>query len=286
MRLEVLGSGGAVTTPKPFCQCETCSAARAGGTVDSRLGPSVFIHGPDILIDTPEEIFVQLNRSQVQQVSACIYSHWHPDHTAGKRVFEMNKDWAGYPPQNKITKVILTERVAETFSTFLGLKSHFDFLVEEELVDLTVVGNSEAFAIRDYSVEPIRLDQEYSFAFCISGVGKRVLIVMDELKSWIPSEVVRNTAFDLVYLPIGIVDVNPVTGKRNIHPKHSILDTEQTIAETLEYLKVLDGKKFILSHVEEPDGVGFDMGHLIGNYCSSVTGKNVVVAYDTYQCEI
>jgi phosphoribosyl 1,2-cyclic phosphate phosphodiesterase len=286
MKLEILGSGGATTTPKPFCTCETCLTARSGGPRDSRLGPSVFIHGPDLLIDTPEEIFVQLNRSGITQIAACLYSHWHPDHTSGRRVFEMNKDWAGFPPKNKTIKVFITEKVEQTFVQFMGLKSHFDFLVAEGLVDLVVVGNAERFQVNDYTVEPIQLGQDYSFGFDISGGGRRALVIMDELKLWIPSQKVCDTEFDLIYLPIGIIDVNPITGNRNIDPRHSILETEQTLAETLDYVNMLNGKKFVLGHIEEPDGVGFDMGQLIGRFCSETTGKSVTVAYDSYECEI
>ena len=53
----------------------------------------MFIHGPDLLIDTPEEISLQLNRSTVTEIRAGLYSHWHPGHSSGKREFEMYKDW-------------------------------------------------------------------------------------------------------------------------------------------------------------------------------------------------
>jgi len=110
MKLEILGSGGAITTPKPFCNCTVCELARAGSAQDARLGPSVFIHGPNLLIDTPEEISIQLNRSSIEQIDGCVYSHWHPDHTAGKRVFEMNKDWIGLPPENRKTQIFLDRK--------------------------------------------------------------------------------------------------------------------------------------------------------------------------------
>jgi phosphoribosyl 1,2-cyclic phosphate phosphodiesterase len=85
MRIEFLGTGGAGTTPRPLCDCRVCVEARTKGVPYSRSGPSVFVHGPDLLIDTPEEIKSQLNRSQVTRVAAVTYSHWHPDHTAGRR---------------------------------------------------------------------------------------------------------------------------------------------------------------------------------------------------------
>ena len=56
MQIEILGSGGAITTPRPGCHCLVCVEARAKGVPYSRTGPSLFVHGLDVLIDTPEEI--------------------------------------------------------------------------------------------------------------------------------------------------------------------------------------------------------------------------------------
>jgi phosphoribosyl 1,2-cyclic phosphate phosphodiesterase len=286
MRLEVLGSGGAVTTPKPLCKCNTCIIARNGLPKDSRFGPSVFIHGPDLLIDTPEEIYVQLNRSKVSHIAACFYSHWHPDHTSGKRIFEMNKDWINYPPKNKTTNIVLTEKIAETFSKSLGLKNHFDFLEYSGLINVIVIENNETYEIHDYRVTPVQLGQDYSFGYDIAGTGKRILIIMDELKFWIPSKEISETAYDLIYLPLGIVDVNPITNERNIDPNHPILEDEQTVLETLEYVKTLKSKQFILGHVEEPDGITYEMGEKLGEYSSRITMKNVRIAYDMLEYEI
>ena len=61
--------------------------ARAGAPY-ARTGPSLFLHGQDVLIDTPEESREQLNRAGIGSVRACLYSHWHPDHVMGRRVFE------------------------------------------------------------------------------------------------------------------------------------------------------------------------------------------------------
>jgi phosphoribosyl 1,2-cyclic phosphate phosphodiesterase len=65
MRIEFLGSGGAITTPVFGCRCRVCTVARARGVPYSRTGPSVCVRGPDVLIDTPEEIKLQLNTSRV-----------------------------------------------------------------------------------------------------------------------------------------------------------------------------------------------------------------------------
>ena len=49
-------------------------------------GPSVFVHGPDVLIDTPEESKYQLKCSGIERINGCLYSHWHADHTMGMRL--------------------------------------------------------------------------------------------------------------------------------------------------------------------------------------------------------
>ncbi|MFZ4859313.1 MAG: hypothetical protein ACOYL3_23290 [Desulfuromonadaceae bacterium] len=239
MKIEVLGSGGAIKTPRPFCKCECCNEAREGALTASRLGPSVFVHGPNILIDTPEEISIQLNRSKAPGVNLCLYSHWHPDHTSGKRIFEMNMDLIGLPPNNTKTSVVLTERIAETFSEFLGLRGHFDFLQAQGLVELKIVPNDDLIHIAGYTIRPVQMGMDYSFGYEIQGDGKLILIIMDELKGWLPPKRVLDTLYDVVYMPLGIINVNPLTKIRNIQENHPILIDEQTVDETLAHVKKL-----------------------------------------------
>jgi len=52
MRVEILGSGGATTTPRPGCMCRVCVEARAKGVPYARTDP----HGtesnePDVECD-------------------------------------------------------------------------------------------------------------------------------------------------------------------------------------------------------------------------------------------
>ena len=117
MRVEILGSGGAVTIPRPGCSCRVCVEAREKGVPYSRSGPSVFVHGPDVLIDTPEESKLQLNRSQVGPIAAGLYSHWHPDHTAGRRVWESrNFDFRSRPRRYETTPLYIPERGWDDFA--------------------------------------------------------------------------------------------------------------------------------------------------------------------------
>ncbi len=286
MKLEILGSGGAVTTPRPFCKCESCKQAKEKGTLYSRLGPSVFIHGPNILIDTPEEIFIEINRSRIDEIQACFYSHWHPDHTSGRRIFEMNIDWTGYPQKNKKTKVLLTEKIASTFESCMSLMDHFKFFDKQGIVDIQIIKNDEDVEINGYSVKPIQLGNEYVFGYMVTGGLKTILVVMDELKNWKPDEFIKSIQFDLVYLPFGVFDVNPITNIRLIDERHPILKEEQTINETIEVIRNMNSKRFILSHIEEPDNITFDLARELSKYYSQETKKRIDIAYDTMVIDV
>ena len=63
VKVEILGSGGAATIPRPGCRCRVCVEAREKGGRYARTGPSTFVHGPNILFDTPEESKLQLERA-------------------------------------------------------------------------------------------------------------------------------------------------------------------------------------------------------------------------------
>ncbi len=75
MKVEILGSGGAATIPRPGCACRVCAEARARGWPYTRTGPSTFVHGPNVVFDTPEESKAQIERAGLGEIAACFYSH-------------------------------------------------------------------------------------------------------------------------------------------------------------------------------------------------------------------
>ena len=91
------------------------------------------MHGPDVLIDTPEESKEQLERSWITRIGGALYSHWHPDHTAGRRMWETrNYDFRGWPREAKhveCTPVYLQAQVAADFREWMGLWEHFDTML-------------------------------------------------------------------------------------------------------------------------------------------------------------
>ena len=260
MRIEILGSGGANTVPRPLCACDVCRQARLLGVPYSRTGPSVFVHGPDVLIDTPEEAKLQIDRSRISSIRCAFYSHWHPDHTAGRRICEsVNGDWRAWPPDRRIrrqTPVYLPETVAQDFRTSMALWDHLMFMQEkQQTVEVRVVRDDEAVHLGATTVTPVKLSESYVFAYLFETDTKRVLIAMDELNGWRPLDLGK---LDLAVLPIGIFEHDPFTGERRIHAEHPVLAEEATYPETLEIIAALDVRRIVLSHVEHGDGNGHD----------------------------
>jgi phosphoribosyl 1,2-cyclic phosphate phosphodiesterase len=258
--------------------CQICVQARKEGIPYSRSGPSIFIHGPDVLIDTPEEIKDQLNRSQVKDIAACFYSHWHPDHTMGRRVWEMNHDWRYWPPQNKRTDIYLPQQVALDFHNHLGSLEHLAYLEKANLIRIIRMIDGENVEINKTVIKPFRLAEDYVYAFIFEGEGKRILIVPDELFGWNPTDDLKGV--DLAVLPMGVVEFNPFTNERAIPENHPVLKSEATFQQTLEVIKALQAKKVILSHIEEPDGLGFDDLQILEKRLLA-EGINIRFAYDT-----
>jgi len=257
MQIEFLGTGGAVTTPRPGCSCGVCVEARAKGIPYSRSGPSVFVHGPNLLIDTPEEIKDQLNRSRVTHIDGAAYSHWHPDHVMGRRVWEtVNADWLHWPQHHRVTPIYLPQQVAQDFRARLGLWEHFEFLQRFGVVRVIELVDGETFSLNGVRITPFRVAQAYVYAFLLEEGDRRVLIAPDELLGWSPPDFVRGV--DLAVIPMGLPEFHPLSGERIIPADHPVLQSEATFAQTLDMLHAMQPRRAILTHIEEPAGLNYD----------------------------
>jgi phosphoribosyl 1,2-cyclic phosphate phosphodiesterase len=257
LKVEILGSGGAVTIPRPGCSCRVCVEARAKGAPYARTGPSVFVHGPDVLIDTPEESKLQLNRSQVGAIAAGLYSHWHPDHTAGRRVWESrNFDFRSWPRRYETTPVYVPERVWADFELYYGLADQFRFMEKQGTVKVVQVAENEPFRVGEFTITAVPLEAENAHAFLFEGEGKRVLIAMDETHGWSPPEL---GPLDLAVLPIGVFEHHPYTGERLIPEEFCKPPVKKArYGQALELVRALAPRRAVLSHVEEMDRLSHD----------------------------
>lgn len=88
MDITILGSGGNAPTPMPTCDCRVCVEAREKGVPYARRGNSTFVHGIDLLVDTPELVWHSLGREGIDSVEYVFLSHFHADHTLGLRTLQ------------------------------------------------------------------------------------------------------------------------------------------------------------------------------------------------------
>ncbi len=280
LSIEFLGTAGAIRTPRPGCQCHLCVTARRVGIPWERTGPSVFVHGPDVLIDTPEESALQVDRAGIQHIAAGLYSHWHPDHTAGRRMWETrNWDWHHWPHNHICTPIYLPPQVAQDFQEWLGLAEQFAYLQEKGVVEVRVMDEPLELGGWRITAHPVAEAYVYAFLFQEMDGDRRVLIAMDELVGWVPPD--EFTGVDLAVLPTGVYEFHPLTGARIIHPEHPVLQTEATFRETLAMVAKLAPKRLVMAHIEEPPGLSpFDLVQ-VADQLQRERGWNVTFAYDT-----
>lgn len=255
MEIEVLGSGGAIATPRPGCACALCTAARERGVPWARSGPSVLVHGPDLLIDTPEEARHLLAHGAVRRVRAGCYSHWHPDHTAGWRVWEaIAGDFRAWPAFPRPATVFLPARVNADFERRLGLGDAFRYLVARGFVDLRVIGDEEEVEVHGASLRPVPLAEAGVSAFLLADRSGRALVAMDEIFGWSPPPWLCDLELDVAVLPTGLFEHDPFTGERRIAKEHPLLSREHTFPQAVEVARRLRARLTVFAHVEEPDG--------------------------------
>jgi phosphoribosyl 1,2-cyclic phosphate phosphodiesterase len=259
---------------------------------DSRSGPSYFVHGPDLLIDTPEEARLQLNRAGLDHVPACIYSHWHPDHTLGSRVFEMNLDFLSWPKVARPTDIYLPEQVAADMRVRLGLWEQLTYMQSQGIVRLHELRDGETINLNGWVVRPFRLHENYVYAFLIEGEERRALIAPDELYGWQPpAELCTRTgaepapALDVAVLAMGLPEFHPLGGERLIPTGHPVLRTEATFAQTLDIVRQLHAPRVVLSHIEETCRMTHDDFLALAARLQA-EGLPVTFAYDTMRIDV
>ena len=276
MRIEVLGSGGSVVVPRPGHHDRYNDEARAKGVPYQRRGPSVFMHGPNILFDTPEDIGESLNRAEVDEVCACFYSHYHPDHVMGRRIFEQ-LNWNLRGGENRCTDVYVPEVVRADMKRMLGSWSHLEYLASIGVVRLHVIEPGGSAEINGYTITPVPLAEDYVFAYLVEHESTRVWIAMDELLGWSPDEAVAN--LDLAILPNGVCEFHPLTGERQIPADEPVLESEMRFERTIECIREMSPKQAVLIHLDEPDGVTYDDGIVLSKKLQS-EGLPVTIAWD------
>ncbi len=248
MELVFLGTAGAETTPKVGSLCRVCQEARHKGGRFVRNGPSVFLRGVIVLFDTPEDVDKSLEREGIHEVRHLIYTHWHPDHTAGVRVLEqLNMDWID-PKGRRVTHVWLPTWVREDFRKWHGLEDNLEYFERVGIARIHEVGEGEAFQLDGLSARPFRMAQPGLTAYVLERESRRLVFAVDDTKDWKPGTEFLDP--DLLVLETGWFERDP-EGRVIVPAGHPIRNEEASFDETLRIIDRINPRKAVLTHIEQ-----------------------------------
>jgi phosphoribosyl 1,2-cyclic phosphate phosphodiesterase len=252
MEVTILGSGGCMVIPKPLCRCTVCEEAREKGTPYARTGPSAFIHDENILIDTPAEIALQLNRSRIDRVGCLMFTHLDPDHVEGFRVVEQItldfRTWRAY--SGKCIRLVLPEplygRLRDIRSVYGPLIDYYEaqgFVRSSSFRDKTRIGSIKVTAI------PVDRGATQSFIYVFESEGRKLVYAPCDIRPF-PEGREEVQGADLVIMQPGIFEEGLKHGFK--YPReHVSRTTLYTLEQTLALVGRIKAQRILLIHLEE-----------------------------------
>jgi phosphoribosyl 1,2-cyclic phosphate phosphodiesterase len=280
MKLVVLGSGGSQPTPKTGCDCRTCQAARLEMRRDPksrhvRTGPSLWLPEHGVLIDTPEESNAQLNlhADGALNLAHVLWSHFHPDHTAGVRIVEFIARWgsSGVPTH-----------LPEDLEMSLLELNLFQFAVQRHHLKIYRVRDREAFQLGDLSVTMLRHAGEMPmYSFLLEDANSRFL--------YNPDHVMTLDLTGLEHLECAIVQVGLMPdGTQPFilppdHPARKVLLPLETICENAAKL---GWKKLFFTHLYETIRLFPEEYDALGQKLSDQYGLEIGFSHDGMTLEL
>lgn len=282
MKWTILGSGGCAVIPKPLCNCRICREARLKGIPYSRSGPAAFLHDINLLVDTPAEIAIQLNRTAVPRVDNLIFTHLDPDHVEGLRIVEQialdYRTWKAYPGK---TIHIMVPSILEV--PLRSLNSQYgpfiDFFRNSEFACLTSF--SKQLQIESITITAIQVERpgQPCFIYVFEQNNRKVVYAPCDIKPF-PEKKVEVQNPDLLIVQPGIFEDGLKHGFH--YPRdHISRKTLYTFGQTMELAKRIGAHKTLFVHLEEYWHRSYD------DYLAlEVQYANISFAYDGMQIEI
>lgn len=257
MKLKILGSGGAMPTPRPFCTCPLCEKARIEGEPYKRNSSSLYIEDAKAVIDCPEDIADSLNRRGIMQVDNLFITHWHPDHTFGLRpILEANFDFINNKT-NKAINLYIPDKVYDQVN-----KVYPNFYYFEHIAKMCVVhklSHNEEVNLNGCSIKAIGFEGEDSstYGYLMEKEGRRVL--------YAPCDTItfdyRVHNLDLLINECGVLSPE--------------VDTERSFDSLMHVIKSKQIPKTILTHIEEIELQRFGL-----SYYESLKDKYSEIDFD------
>jgi len=259
MDLTILGSGGCMVIPKPLCQCRVCEEARSRGRPYERTGPSSFLHDENLLIDTPAEIALQLNREGINRVDYLIFTHLDPDHVEGFRVVEQItldfRTWEAYRGKTirLILPQILKDRISDVTSVYGPL---IDFYERQGFIECSAFDGTTRIGETEITAIPVDCGSQVSFIYVFEKKGVRMVYAPCDIKPF-PEHRDEVKDADLLVIQPGIFEKGLKHGFK--YPEdHISRHTLYTFEETVALARRIGAGKVLFVHIEEYWNRGYD----------------------------
>jgi len=207
------------------------------------------------LFDTPEDIAKSLERENIHRVRRIIYTHWHPDHTMGRRIVEgLNMSILRHEAR-RVTDVWLPTWVREDFRKRLALSDNFQFFERMGIVKVHEIAQGEPLHVDGVRLRAFRMAQPGLTSFLLEQGKKRVVLAVDDTKDWRPGDDLLEP--DLLVLEAGWFERDP-RGRVLVPKNHWIRGSEASFEETLSLVERIRPARTILTHIEELNGRSYN----------------------------
>ena len=282
MELTIFGSGGCMVIPKPLCRCHVCEEARAKGWPYERTGPSAFLHDENLLIDTPAESALQLNRAGIDRIDYLMFSHLDPDHVEGFRVVEQItldfRTWKAY--KGKKIRLILPRMLMDKLVDIRSIYGPLiDFYEAQGLVECRVFDRKTRIGETEVTAIPVDRGSRTSFVYVFEKEGARIVYAPCDVKPF-PEEHKEIQGADLLVIQPGIFEDNLKHGFQ--YPgNHISRKTLYTFEETVALARRIKAEKVLFVHMEEYWNRSYDDYQAIQKELN-----NIQFAYDGIQVTV
>ncbi len=257
--LTILGSGGCTVIPKPLCRCRVCEEARRKGRPYERTGPSAFLHDDHLLMDTPAETALQLNRAGIDRIDSLLFTHLDPDHAEGFRVVEQIsldfRTWRAY--EKKKIRLILPRALMEKIDRICSVYGPLiEFYQTQGFVECVVFDHGTRIGRTDVTAVQVDRGPHPSFVYVFEKDGMKLVYAPCDIKPF-PEERREVQKADLLVIQPGIFEDNLKHGFT--YPEdHISRKTLYTFEETVALAARIGAKKVLFVHVEEYWNRGYD----------------------------
>lgn len=226
MRFLLLGTSAGNGVPSFYCKCEACIEARTDKEYSrARSAALLHLNSENILIDTPPDIGLQLERFGVERIDKVFLTHWHYDHFGGIGELEFYVRLKHGVP--------LTLYLPE--SALENMKKSFDYLLD----CFTLYVYNEKFRLSSKEIEffPVKANH---------GIETYGFIVRSSKRSiaYLPDTSYLNSKTQEIVKEVDTVLIDATFYGENWMP-----DTHLSVEEAVSFCRQLEIPEIYLTHL-------------------------------------